>query len=78
MALPRKTRNSSRYAQMATRGVLTRMALWFNARPDQKFTGDDIARILIEGVAAIGRPDEGKIELEMETLQPAPQQLLES
>lgn len=59
MPLPRKTPNSTLYARMAARGCFTRLALFFNSRPNEKFTGDEIARILIAAVEAIGSPETG-------------------
>lgn len=58
MTLPRKTKNGVEYARFTTRGVLTRMALMFQANRDRTFTGDEVAQILVRGVVAIGRPGE--------------------
>jgi len=57
MALPRKTPNSVRYARMATRGCLTRLALMFQAEPARIWRGDEVAAILVEAVHTIGSPE---------------------
>ena len=57
MTLPRKTPNSTRYARLAARGFLTRLALYFNAHGKKKFTGDEIALLLTNAVIAIGSPE---------------------
>ena len=58
MALPRKTPNSVRYARMTARGCLTRLALYFDARREQSFRGDEVTAILLEAVMAVGSPEE--------------------
>ena len=62
MALPRKTANSTRYARLAARGCLTRLALYFNSRPQEKFTGEEVAAMLVNAVTAIGSPDDAIAE----------------
>lgn len=54
MPLPRKTSNSTR---MAARGCLTRLALYFDARHDDKFSGEEVTKILIAAVHAIESPE---------------------
>lgn len=58
MAIPRATTDRVAYAQFATRGVLTRLALMFQASPDKVFTGGQVAEILVGAVTAVGRPGE--------------------
>jgi hypothetical protein len=58
MALPRKTPNSVRYARMASRGCLTRLALLFNADPGRIYSGKEVTEILLQAVMAGGSPEE--------------------
>ena len=58
MGLPEKTIDNVRYARLASRGCLTRLALFFNAEPEKLFRGDEVAGILITAVESIGSPEE--------------------
>jgi len=58
MSLPRKTENSARYARLATRNVLTRLALLFQSSADKTFTGAEVVEILLTTVAAVGTPED--------------------
>jgi hypothetical protein len=57
VALPKKTINSVRYARLASRGALTRLALYFNSANNQEFTGCEVAAILLRVIEGIGSPD---------------------
>ena len=54
--LPKKTENSVRYARLAARGAFTRLAMFFNARADQNFTGKEVAEILLKAIQDIRSP----------------------
>lgn len=56
--IPRATPDRIAYAQFATRGVLTRLALMFDANSDEKFSGKQIQEILVGVCVAVGRPGE--------------------
>jgi len=58
MTIPRATPDRIAYAQFATRGVLTRLALMFDAKSEEKFTGRQIQEILVNVAVAVGRPGE--------------------
>lgn len=60
--LPRKTEHSVRYARLATRGVLTRLALMFDANRGKIFTGEEVADILVQACHGIGGPDERLVD----------------
>jgi hypothetical protein len=62
MPLPRKTDSSVRYARLATRGVLSRLALMFSANGKKQFTGDEVAHVLLQTVQGIGGPDETLVD----------------
>jgi hypothetical protein len=58
VSLPRKTENGVRYARLATRGVLTRLALLFQSDPEKIFTGAQVAEIIVRACIAIGSPED--------------------
>lgn len=64
MSIPRRTSDRIAYAQFATKGVLTRLALMFQAQPDAVFTGAQVAEVLVAATIAVGQPGEPKPELE--------------
>ncbi len=57
MALPKKNANAVRYGKFAARGCLTRLALFFQANGKEKFSGHEIATILVSAVHSIGSLD---------------------
>ena len=60
--MPRKTEHSVRYARLATRGVLTRLALMFSANGNKQFTGNQVAELLVQTCQGIGGPDEPLVD----------------
>ncbi len=58
MSIPRATPDRIAYAQFATRGVLTRLALMFQANADKTFTGTQVVEILVSTTITVGRPGE--------------------
>jgi hypothetical protein len=57
MSLPRKTDNATRYARLASRGVLTRLAMYFHGHAEKRFSGAEVSRLLVEAVTVMGSPD---------------------
>ena len=69
---PRKTENSTRYARLAARGCLTRLAMFFHGHAEKRFTGEEVSRMLVQAVQSIGSPETPPevVEARMERIAP--------
>jgi hypothetical protein len=55
--LPHKTENSARYERLAERSCLTRLAMFFQGRAEERFTGAEVACMMVKAVEVMGNPD---------------------